>query len=127
MATLTRAGAVLHTHSVWSTLLGQHHVAGGGFTLTGYHMLGGLAGIDAHADKVFVPILANAPRVEQLSEQAVQEIAEWPNATGFLIAGRGLYTWGDTIEQARRHVEIFEFMFECEGRKGQLGDAPTNA
>ncbi len=34
---------------------------------------------------------------------------------GFLLAGHGLYTWGDSLEEAKRHVEIFEFLFECRG------------
>jgi methylthioribulose-1-phosphate dehydratase len=33
---------------------------------------------------------------------------------GYLIAGHGFYTWGDTMEDAMRHVEAFEFLFECE-------------
>lgn len=32
---------------------------------------------------------------------------------GFAIAGHGLYTWGNTIQAAKRHVEAWEFLFEC--------------
>ncbi|MEL7265147.1 MAG: class II aldolase/adducin family protein, partial [Planctomycetota bacterium] len=32
---------------------------------------------------------------------------------GFLIRGHGLYTWGRDLFAARRHVEIFEFLFDC--------------
>jgi methylthioribulose-1-phosphate dehydratase len=35
-----------------------------------------------------------------------------PAAHGFLIAGHGLYTWGRTIADAERHVEILEFLME---------------
>ena len=34
-------------------------------------------------------------------------------APGFLIAGHGLYAWGRNIDEARRHVEGLEFLFEC--------------
>src|SRR5688500_16535635 len=36
------AGAVLHTHSLWSTLLSDRHAAAGGLAIEGYEMLKGL-------------------------------------------------------------------------------------
>ena len=34
------------------------------------------------------------------------------NIYGFLLAGHGLYTWGKTIAEAKRHIEVLEFLFE---------------
>jgi ribulose-5-phosphate 4-epimerase/fuculose-1-phosphate aldolase len=31
-----------------------------------------------------------------------------------------MYTWGADLEEARRQVEIFEFLFECIGRRIML-------
>src|SRR5260370_5562473 len=42
------AGAVLHTHSVWSTALSGAHAAEGGVALEGYEMLKGLEGVRTH-------------------------------------------------------------------------------
>ena len=42
------AGAVLHTHSVWNTILSDLYASEGGVTISGYEMLKGLAG-RAHA------------------------------------------------------------------------------
>ena len=39
------AGAVLHTHSMWSTLLSDRHAARAGFAIEGYEMLKGLEGV----------------------------------------------------------------------------------
>jgi methylthioribulose-1-phosphate dehydratase len=33
------------------------------------------------------------------------------------LRSHGLYTWGEDVAQARRHVEIFEFLLEVAGRK----------
>jgi methylthioribulose-1-phosphate dehydratase len=33
---------------------------------------------------------------------------------GYLIDGHGLYAWGRTMAEARRHLEAFEFLFHCE-------------
>jgi methylthioribulose-1-phosphate dehydratase len=38
-------------------------------------------------------------------------------AHGFLIRAHGLYTWGEDIQEARRHLEILEFLLEVEGRR----------
>ena len=36
------------------------------------------------------------------------------------MAGHGLYTWGDTIADARRQVEVLEFLFEVVTQKRLL-------
>jgi methylthioribulose-1-phosphate dehydratase len=36
---------------------------------------------------------------------------------GFMLRRHGLYTWGKNIAEAKRHVEIFEFLLEVLGRK----------
>jgi methylthioribulose-1-phosphate dehydratase len=33
-----------------------------------------------------------------------------------LLSRHGLYTWGRDLAEARRHIEIFEFLFECVAR-----------
>ena len=39
------AGAVMHTHSIWATLLSDRGAARGGIAIEGYEMLKGLAGV----------------------------------------------------------------------------------
>jgi methylthioribulose-1-phosphate dehydratase len=39
---------------------------------------------------------------------------------GFLLRRHGLYAWGKDLDEARRHLEIFEFLFEVEGRRLSL-------
>ncbi|MFL5518502.1 MAG: methylthioribulose 1-phosphate dehydratase [Gemmatimonadales bacterium] len=110
------AGAVLHTHSIWSTLLSDA-ATGNGLAIEGYEMLKGLDGVGTHEHREWLPILDNTqdwaaevPRVEAV-------LAEHPEAHGFLIRRHGLYTWGRDLGKARRHVEILEFLFEAMGRK----------
>jgi methylthioribulose-1-phosphate dehydratase len=33
------------------------------------------------------------------------------------VAGHGLYTWGRSIDAARRHIEAYEFLLECVARR----------
>jgi methylthioribulose-1-phosphate dehydratase len=50
-----------------------------------------------------------------------------PPGHGFLLSRHGLYTWGRDLAEARRHVEIFEFLFECVARNRSLGAGATPA
>jgi methylthioribulose-1-phosphate dehydratase len=120
IVSLTGAASVLHVHSVANTLLGEHFADRGGFTLRGYEMLKGLEGITTHEAEVFVPVLRNRQDMAPLSEEIGQILGERPALHGFLLAGHGLYTWGDSLIQAHRHVEIFEFLFECAARRTQF-------
>jgi methylthioribulose-1-phosphate dehydratase len=113
----TGAGSVLHVHSVPNTLLGEHFVERGGFVLRGYEMLKGLEGITTHETDVFVPVLRNSQDMPALAGEVGRLLAERPGLHGFLLAGHGLYAWGASLEQAHRHVEIFEFLFDCAARR----------
>lgn len=112
-------GAVLHTHSVWGTLLSDLFFAQGGFRIEGYEMLKGLNGVSTHEHSEWVPIFENTQDIPSLADEVAEYFAD-PNRNfwhGYLIRQHGLYTWGRDLEEARRHVEIFEFLFECVARK----------
>ncbi len=49
------AGAVLHTHSVWNTLLSEAAGDAGFLRLSGYEMLKGLAGVTSHEHEEWLP------------------------------------------------------------------------
>jgi methylthioribulose-1-phosphate dehydratase len=112
-------GAVLHTHSVWSTVLSDFFFPQGGFELSGYEMLKGLEGIATHETTAWVEIFDNTQDIPSLAAQVRERMndAAEPLQYGYLIRRHGLYTWGRDLEEARRHVEIFEFLFECVARR----------
>jgi len=111
-----RAGAVLHTHSIWSTILSDA-APGDGLALEGYEMLKGLDGVGTHEHREWLPILDNAQDWSAAAPQIEVMLAEYPKAHGFLIRRHGLYTWGRDLAEAKRHVETLEFLFEVMGRK----------
>jgi methylthioribulose-1-phosphate dehydratase len=112
-------GAVLHTHSVWNTLLSDRYYPQGAFRLTGYEMLKGLAGVASHEYRLNVKIYENTQDIPALAGQVRADLAAGAEGLrhGFLLRRHGLYTWGRDLEEARRHVEIFEFLFEVHGRQ----------
>jgi methylthioribulose-1-phosphate dehydratase len=112
-------GAVLHTHSVWGTVLSDYFFPQGGFEVSGYEMLKGLEGIATHETTAWVEIFENTQNIAALAEQVRERMndAADPLQYGYLIRRHGLYTWGRDLDEARRHIEIFEFLFECVARR----------
>jgi methylthioribulose-1-phosphate dehydratase len=113
------AAAVLHPHSVNATLLSRgrrDHLV-----LRDYELLKAFPGVDTHECAVTVPVFANRQDIPVLAA----EVDAWMErhagpVHGYLIGGHGFYTWGATVEDALRHVEAFEFLFDCELRAGGI-------
>jgi len=110
------AGAVLHTHSIWSTILSEA-ATDSGLSIEGYEMLKGLGGVHTHEHRERLPIIENRQDWARAAPQLEAMLRENPEAHGFLIRRHGLYTWGKDLAEARRQVEILEFLFEVMGRK----------
>jgi methylthioribulose-1-phosphate dehydratase len=110
------AGAVLHTHSIWNTIFSDLYASEGGVKIEGYEMLKGLEGVRTHEHSEWLPIIDNSQNMPALAEIVGQTLKETPAAHGFLLRRHGLYSWGDTVAQAKRHIEILEFLLETMGR-----------
>jgi methylthioribulose-1-phosphate dehydratase len=113
---LREANAVLHTHSVWSTMLSEAYGDEGGFTISGYEMLKGLEGVDTHEHEECVPIIENSQDTDLLARRIRECLGSHPQVHGFLLRRHGLYTWGRSLPEAKRHIEILEFLMEAVGR-----------
>jgi methylthioribulose-1-phosphate dehydratase len=110
------SGAILHTHSVWGTILSDVFFENGGIEIEGYEMLKGLSGVLTHEHREFVPIVENSQDYVALSHVIENILREYPHCHGVYLRRHGLYTWGQNIAEANRHIEIFEFLFEVLGR-----------
>jgi methylthioribulose-1-phosphate dehydratase len=103
-------------------LLSESHFAESGFVIEDYEMLKGLEGVKTHRHREWVEIFDNTQDITELSDKVVTRRIDAERALqhGFLIRQHGLYTWGRDLFAARRHVEIFEFLFECLVRKRSM-------
>jgi methylthioribulose-1-phosphate dehydratase len=110
------AGAVIHTHSVWNTLISDIHAANGGVVIEGYEMLKGLQGVKTHEHREWLPIIENSQDMLALSDSIGDTLTQHKDCHGFLLRRHGLYSWGSDLPQAKRHVEILEFLLETVGR-----------
>jgi methylthioribulose-1-phosphate dehydratase len=110
---------VLHPHSVNATLLSM--MADGDIVLQDYEILKAFPGIDTHECKVTVPVFANDQNMSRLSTAVENRMKDSDESFhGYLIRGHGFYTWGNSIDDAMRHVEAFEFLFDCELRRKEI-------
>lgn len=107
------AGAVLHTHTVNSTVLSRVE-KGNALLLSGYEMQKTLAGQDSHLHTIAIPLFDNDQDIDALAQRIEAFAADTPLQYGFLLRGHGLTCWGKDVNEARRHLEGLEFLFECE-------------
>lgn len=116
------AGAVLHTHSVWSTILSDVHAAERGLAISSYEMLKGLDGVRTHEHREWIPIVPNDQDMPRLAQEVRRTLDGNAASHAFLLQRHGLYTWGQTLSDAQRHVEILEFLLEAVGRRREIGN-----
>lgn len=112
------AGAILHTHSPWATLLSDHFFPHRGLLLEGYEFLKGLEGITTHETSVWLPIFENTQDIPKLQQEVE---AYWRDSGrpcfGYLIRKHGMYTWGKNLDAAVRHMEVLEFLLDCTAKR----------
>ena len=105
------ARCVLHTHSVLGTSLSMIHAKEGMIRFAGYEILKGLEGNATHELEEILPIVPNSQHMPDILKNMATHFDK--NIHGFLIEGHGLYTWGPSVAVAKRHIETYEFLFEC--------------
>jgi methylthioribulose-1-phosphate dehydratase len=116
-----RTGAIFHVHTIANTLLSDRFAfAAGGpgaIPLKNYELLKALSGVSTHLHCELVPILENSQNYNQLSLELEAALQVYPASHGVLLRKHGLYTWGESVAGARRHLEALEFLFEVETRR----------
>jgi methylthioribulose-1-phosphate dehydratase len=128
-------GGAPHAFRVEHHSLARRPSTTGSIRIEGYEMLKGLEGIGTHDTFEEVPIFANGQDMTGTVRTGSARgftAADWSNPRrppchGFLLSGHGLYTWGRDLAEARRHIEIHEFLFEVVARQRMLAAAHTHS
>ncbi len=116
-----QVGAVLHTRSVWSSVLSARLKSLGGILIEGDQILTGLAGVTTSEHSEWFPIFDNSCDRQELADRVRAAIANSDQPLhGYLIHQHGITTWGRDLPEAVRHIEIMEFLFEVLARQGAV-------
>ena len=108
------AGSVVHSHALSAVLTGdlagnEDHVA-----IRDLEMLKGIRGL-GNRDVHLLPVIRNTPREPELVGE-IQRVLDDPRFAGafaIVVADHGAYIWGDDVMEAKRHAEVYHFLFEA--------------
>jgi len=106
-------GCVLHTHSTSQTLASRLYGVQGFIRFEGYELIKAFRGQTTHETHYDLPIFPNTQDMTVLAKRVEAKLDEGP-LWGYLINGHGLYAWGRDMMEARRHLEAFDFLINCE-------------
>jgi len=109
---------VLHTHSVQSVSLTRRNPGENHLTIGNLEILKAFPGIQTHEVQVRIPIFENTQEMAPLAEAVNKRCREGLDVPGYLIRGHGLYAWGHSVAEAKKHIEAFEYLLECELTSG---------
>ena len=107
----TDAGCVLHSHVLEGLLFADLYPDQDRIEVQGLELLKGFQGVKTHEQKVAIPCFENTQDIEGLAQVAQKVIGQTP-CFGFILRGHGLYVWGASVKEAKRHLEVFEYIFK---------------
>jgi methylthioribulose-1-phosphate dehydratase len=112
-ARLPDVGCVLHTHSLAQTLASRLYSGAGHMRFEDYELIKAFRGQETHETVLIMPVLANNQHIPTIAAQ-VDVLLDRGQLWGYLIDGHGMYAWGGDMAEARRHLDAFEFLINCE-------------
>ncbi len=108
------ARSVVHSHALTAVLAGDLAAKAEHLEIRDLEMLKGIRGL-GNGDVHLVPIIRNTPREAELVEQLEAVLADprFERTFAVIVADHGAYIWGDDIWEAKRHAEVYHFLFEA--------------
>ncbi len=119
------AGSVLHTHALSAVLAADLAGKADRVVFHDLEMLKGLSG-GANTDRHVVAVVRNTPREAELVERidALLDLPPFARSHCILVRDHGAYIWGRDLWEAKRHAEVYHFLFEATVARRQYGRAP---
>ena len=108
------ARSVVHSHALAAVLAGDLAGDADHVPIRDLEMLKGIRGV-GNRDVHLLPVIRNTPRESELVEQ-IQRVLDDPRfASSFaiVVADHGAYIWGDDVMEAKRHAEVYHFLFQA--------------
>lgn len=107
------ARSVMHSHALSSVLAADLAGRADHLAIEGFEMLKGIRGL-TNRDTHIVPVIRNTPREAELVDQVDAALKDDRFAGAFciLVADHGAYIWGDDVWEAKRHTEVYHWLFD---------------
>ena len=80
----------------------------GALRFEGWELQKGFAGTTTHDCASVLPIFDNDQDMAALAARVSPVLEKDPTLPGFFLAGHGLYAFGRSVAEAKRHVEVVE-------------------
>ncbi len=106
------AGSVVHSHAL-AAVLAADSATDGILSISGFEMLKGIRGC-SNRDVHRVPTIRNTPEEPALAA-VVTRVLRRPSFESthcVLVWDHGAYIWGADVSEAKRHAEVYHFLFE---------------
>jgi methylthioribulose-1-phosphate dehydratase len=107
------AGSVVHSHAL-AAVLAADHAKGSALTIDRLEMLKGLPGV-SNSDIHLVPVIDNTEFEPELTGEVEKVLGEkrFAPARAILVRDHGAYIWGENVLEAKKHTEVYHFLFEA--------------
>jgi methylthioribulose-1-phosphate dehydratase len=107
----TGAGSVVHSHAL-SAVLAADLAKQGILQISGFEMLKGIGVANTATHEVAV--IANTEREHELTDAVAEAVADerFADAKVIMVADHGCYLWGHDVAEAKKHAEVYHWLFE---------------
>jgi methylthioribulose-1-phosphate dehydratase len=111
------AGSVVHSHALSAVLACDS--AEDAIAIEKLEMLKGVPGL-SNTDRHLVPVVSNTPREPELTADVERVLADHRYVDSYAIGVRdhGAYLWGADAWEAKKHTEVYHFLFEAVTARG---------
>jgi methylthioribulose-1-phosphate dehydratase len=110
------AWSVAHSHALSAVLAGDLAAAHDSdhLAVRDLEMLKGIPAV-TNTDVHLVPVIRNTPREPELVSQIQAAFADprFETARAIIVRDHGAYIWGADVFEAKRHTEVYHFLFEA--------------
>jgi len=117
--------SIVHTHALSAVLAGDLAGDADHLVVERLEMLKGIRGL-TNQDRHLVPVIDNTPREAQLvaNVRRVLDDPRFDAAFGVLVRDHGCYVWGSDLWEAKRHTEVYHYLFGAVVARAERGRRP---
>jgi methylthioribulose-1-phosphate dehydratase len=107
------AGSVVHSHAL-SAVLACDMSPDDALVIERLEMLKGIPGL-SNTDRHLMPVIGNTPREPELTSEVERVLGEprFEQTQAIGVRDHGAYLWGADIWEAKKHTEVYHFLFEA--------------